>query len=79
MIVFDDGNSSFLLSCPFDEGIADYSDNYILYKLPDRLVADMDATDDWNAMEASGVRIGLIPAIQLEFDATRRKELKLRN
>lgn len=79
MIVFQEGEDAFLLSCPFDEGLDDYSDNYVLYKLLGRRVSEIDAINDWNVLETSGERIGLIPVVRLEFDDSGRKELKLRD
>ena len=79
MVVFQDGDGFYLLSCPFDEGVDDYSDNYVLYKLPDGLRGRIDAISDWKEIEASGERIGIIPVVRFEFDATSRKDFKLRD
>lgn len=66
-----------ILDSDFDDEQDEYSDNYKVYFLGNDSSHAMEAFD-LHAKGARGGVVGVVPAFQIEFDATRRHELRLK-
>jgi hypothetical protein len=75
MIVVRKDLSLFLLECPFDQSIDEYSSHFTIYRLPLDLESQLD-TMSWAHLSSLGERLGQIPVDLVEFDATRRNAIK---
>jgi hypothetical protein len=65
---------SYLFSSPFDDELDDYPDAYRVYLLPQ--LTDEQLDTDWEKLHSKSLRLlGDVPVREVEFDATRRREV----
>jgi hypothetical protein len=65
---------TYLFDCPFDEELEDDSESYKVYLFPD--CKDEDLPRDWTILHERAIRyLGDIPVSNVQFDATRRKQV----
>lgn len=69
-----DRGQTFLFECAFSDAIDDYPDEYNVYLLPE--IGDADLPADWTTLVARALHhLGKVPVTNVQFDATRRKEM----
>jgi len=75
MVVVMRENSLYLLDCPFDAELDDFSPRFTVYLLPSDTEYRISGMS-WEGLPEIGERIGEIPVDLVEFDATRREAIK---
>ena len=74
MVAVTLGETTYLLDCPFDESLDDYSPYFVVYQLPAGL-EDLQREAAWNELPGMGRRVGRVPVDKVEFDASRRETI----
>jgi hypothetical protein len=69
------GQVTYLFSCPFDDELDDYPSVYRVYVMPNLSAAELET--NWELLfEKARSFIAEIPVASVQFDTTRRKEMK---
>lgn len=58
----------------FDEDRDDYSDTYMVYRLPVELAPLLDSIP-WTDLQHHGVAVGMVPTTSVMFDPTKRQAI----
>lgn len=77
VFVMDEAARSWIMGCRFRDDIEEYSDSYDLFYLGKG--ADHAAALDEHVTRPTGKQVGVIPVGDVEFDATRRRRLRLKD
>jgi hypothetical protein len=74
MVAVTLGETTYLLHCPFDESLDDYSPYFDVYQLPAGL-EDLQREPAWDELPRMGRRVGRVPVDKVEFDSSRRETI----
>ena len=72
----DDGKQIFLFDCQFDVKKDDYPETYKVYSMT--RLSEEDIKGSWESLPSKAERfLGEVRTLEVEFDATRRREVNL--
>jgi len=71
MVVVEYQGDLFLLDSQFDHSTDDYSDDFVVYRLPDSAVSTVESSS-WEGLASTGAPLGRIPTTRVTFDPTKR-------
>lgn len=69
--VIQRGDEAFLFDCPFDDGLDDYAEHYLVTRLTRSAAARVDEPS-WQDLASQGSLVGRVAANLVRFDSTRR-------
>ena len=73
--VVNDGDESYFFDCVFSDAIDDYPDDFIVYKLDEKV--SLDRSDfPWRELRSHGKCIGSIRTQNVCFDDSKRKTIR---
>jgi hypothetical protein len=75
MVVVKWESALYLLDCPFDEEIDNFSPRFTVYLLPLDIESQLSEMS-WESLPGIGERFGEIPVDIVEFDSSRRRAIK---
>lgn len=70
MLIFRHLGATYLLDCPFDEGVEDYAPYFNVYRLSE---VDAASRPSWADLPDRGYRLGQLPVNVLRLDPSRRR------